>query len=94
MIVGKVPAKGQTRSRCKTPDSKNQILYILCIDVHNYEMKIVLARLLSRVSPRSDGDQTVRVVRRGITFAPSGGVPVIASMNRYRIRPMQHLSAP
>ena len=47
----------------------------------SYEMKIVLARLLSRVSLRSDGDQTVRVVRRGITFAPSGGVPVTASMN-------------
>ena len=46
-----------------------------------YEMKIVLARLLSRVSLRSDGGQGVRVVRRGITFAPSGGVPVIASMN-------------
>jgi len=46
-----------------------------------YEMKIVLARLLSRLSLRSDGEQTVRVVRRGITFAPSGGVPVIASMN-------------
>jgi len=47
----------------------------------NYEMKIVLARLLSRVSLRSGGGQEVRVVRRGITFAPSGGVPVIASMN-------------
>lgn len=46
-----------------------------------YEMKIVLARLLSRLSLRADGGQTVRVVRRGITFAPSGGVPVIASMN-------------
>ena len=46
-----------------------------------YEIKIVLARLLSRVSLRSDGSQTVGVVRRGITFAPSGGVPVIASMN-------------
>ena len=44
-------------------------------------MKIVLARLLSRVSLRADSGQTVRVVRRGITFAPSGGVPVIASMN-------------
>lgn len=46
-----------------------------------YEMKVVLARLLSRLSLRSDGSQTVGVVRRGITFAPSGGVPVIASMN-------------
>lgn len=45
------------------------------------QMKIVPARLLSRLSLRSDGGQTVRVVRRGITFAPSGGVPVISSMN-------------
>lgn len=47
----------------------------------NYEMKIVLARLLSRVSLRAAPGDPVRVVRRGITFAPSGGVPVIASMN-------------
>ena len=46
-----------------------------------YQMKIVPARMLSRLSLRSDGGLTVRVVRRGITFAPSGGVPVIASMN-------------
>ena len=45
-----------------------------------YEMKIVLARLLSRVSLRPDPGHRVRVVRRGITFAPSGGVPVIGSM--------------
>ena len=42
-----------------------------------YEMKIVLARVLSRVKLRPDPDHTVRMVRRGITFAPSGGVPVI-----------------
>ena len=47
----------------------------------NYEMKIVLARLLSRVSLRAAPGDPARVVRRGITFAPSGGVPVIASMN-------------
>ena len=47
----------------------------------NYEMKIVLARLLSRVSLRAAPGDPVRLVRRGITFAPSGGVPVIASMN-------------
>ena len=45
-----------------------------------YEMKIVLARLLARVSLRSDPGHRVRMVRRGITFAPSGGVPVIRSM--------------
>lgn len=43
----------------------------------SYEMKIVLARVLSRVTLRLDPRHTVRVVRRGITFAPSGGVRVI-----------------
>ena len=42
-----------------------------------YEMKIVLARMLSRVVLRPDPSYTVRVVRRGVTFAPSGGLPVI-----------------
>lgn len=43
----------------------------------SYEMKIVLARVLSRVTLRPDPRHPVGVVRRGITFAPSGGVPVI-----------------
>ena len=43
----------------------------------SYEMKIVLARMLSRVVLRPDPGYTVRVVRRSITFAPSGGLPVI-----------------
>lgn len=42
-----------------------------------YEMKIVLAQMLSRVSLRPVPGQTVRVVRRSITFAPSDGMPVI-----------------
>ena len=42
-----------------------------------YEMKIVLARVLARVALRSDPAHTVRTVRRSITFAPSGGLPVI-----------------
>ena len=42
-----------------------------------YEMKIVLARMLSRVVLRPEPAYTVRVVRRSITFAPSGGLPVI-----------------
>ena len=45
-----------------------------------YEMKIVLARLLARVSLRPDPGHAVRMVRRGITFAPSGGVPVIRAL--------------
>jgi len=42
-----------------------------------YEMKIVLARVLARVSLRPDPAHTVRTVRRGITLAPSGGLPVV-----------------
>ena len=42
-----------------------------------YEMKIVLAQVLSRVVLRPAPGRTVRVVRRGITFAPSAGMPVI-----------------
>ena len=41
-----------------------------------YEMKIVLARVLSRVALRPAPGPAVRVVRRGITFAPSAGMPV------------------
>ena len=44
-----------------------------------YEMKVVLARVLSRVTLRPDPGHTVRTVRRGVTFAPSGGMPVIRS---------------
>ena len=44
-----------------------------------YEMKIVLARILSRMNLRPDPNYSVRMVRRGITFSPSGGVPVIRS---------------
>ena len=36
-----------------------------------YEMKIVLARVLSRVTLRPDPDHTVRVVRRGLLLGPS-----------------------
>ncbi len=42
-----------------------------------YEMKIVLARMLTRVVLKPAPSHTVRVVRRSITFAPSGGLPVI-----------------
>ncbi|MFQ5458021.1 MAG: cytochrome P450 [Myxococcota bacterium] len=42
-----------------------------------YEMKIVLAELLRRTQLRAAPGHTVRVVRRSITLAPSGGVPVI-----------------
>jgi cytochrome P450 len=42
-----------------------------------YEMKTVLAQVLSRVVLRPAPGRTVRVVRRGITFAPSAGMPVV-----------------
>jgi cytochrome P450 len=43
-----------------------------------YEMKIVLAEVLSRVELRAAPGTSVRLVRRGLTFAPSGGMPVVA----------------
>jgi cytochrome P450 len=42
-----------------------------------YEMKVVLAEVLSRVELRAAPGYTVRLVRRTVTFAPSGGVPVV-----------------
>jgi cytochrome P450 len=43
-----------------------------------YEMKIVLAEIVGRVTLRAAPGEKVRIVRRGVTFAPSAGVPVIA----------------
>jgi cytochrome P450 len=42
-----------------------------------YEMKIVLAQVLSRVVLRAAPGHTIRVIRRGVTFAPSAGMPVV-----------------
>jgi cytochrome P450 len=42
-----------------------------------YEMKIVLAQVVSRVTLRSAPGHKVRMVRRGVTFAPSEGMPVV-----------------
>ncbi len=42
-----------------------------------FEMKIVLARILTRVELRAVPGYRARVVRRGITFAPSDGMPVV-----------------
>ena len=42
-----------------------------------YEMKIVLARVLSRTILRPDPDYAARVVRRGLALGPSCGLPVI-----------------
>jgi cytochrome P450 family 110 len=42
-----------------------------------YEMKIVLAEVLRKVRVKAAPGSKVRLVRRGITFAPSEGVPVV-----------------
>ncbi len=42
-----------------------------------YEMKIVLAEMLGRVELRAAPGYTVRVARRGLTFAPSEGLPIV-----------------
>ena len=45
----------------------------------SYQMKIVIAEILSRVELKPVDGYTARAVRRGIAFAPSDGLPVIAS---------------
>ena len=57
------------------------VRYCLGAAFATYEMKIVLTRILSRVTLRPDSGHTVRTERRGITFVPSGGVPVIRSVH-------------
>jgi cytochrome P450 len=42
-----------------------------------YEMKVVLARILARVELGAAPGYRARVVRRGISFAPSAGMPVV-----------------
>jgi cytochrome P450 len=41
-----------------------------------YEMRVVLARLVSRVELMLDGNEPLRAVQRGFTVAPSNGLPV------------------
>jgi cytochrome P450 len=43
----------------------------------SYEMKIVLATILARVDLANAPGKRIKLVRRGITFAPSGGMPVM-----------------
>jgi cytochrome P450 len=50
----------------------------------NYEMKIVLATILSRVELTRAPGKRIRLVRRGITFAPSGGMPVVVTARSSR----------
>ena len=42
-----------------------------------FEMKIVLARILARTDLRAVPGYRARIVRRGITFAPSEGMPIV-----------------
>ena len=51
----------------------------LCIGAAfaTYEMKIVLAQVLTRVELRAAPGYAVRTVRRTVTLAPSGGMPVV-----------------
>jgi cytochrome P450 len=42
-----------------------------------YEMKIILAEIFRRVALRPAPGHTVRLIRRGLTFTPSEGMPVI-----------------
>lgn len=44
-----------------------------------FEMKIVLAQVLSKVSLRTAPGPDITTVRRSITFAPSAGMPVICT---------------
>ncbi len=42
-----------------------------------YEMKIILAEIALRVSLRSASVRPLRAVRKGVTFAPAGGLPAV-----------------
>jgi unspecific monooxygenase len=44
-----------------------------------YEIKIVLAEVLTRVELQPAPGSRVRLVRRSITFAPSSGMPVVVT---------------
>lgn len=48
----------------------------------SYEMKIVLATILAHVDFARAPGQKIRLVRRGITFAPSRGMPVVVTARR------------
>jgi len=43
----------------------------------SFEMKVVLARMLERVELRAVPGYRARIVRRGIAFAPSEGMPIV-----------------
>lgn len=43
----------------------------------SFEMKMVLARMLARLERRGVAGYRARIVRRGIAFAPSDGMPLV-----------------
>lgn len=45
-----------------------------------YQMKIVIAEILSRVELKPVIGYTAHATRRGIAFAPSDGLPVVATV--------------
>jgi cytochrome P450 len=45
----------------------------------SYEMRIVLSTILARCELAVAPGRRVRLVRRGITFAPSGGMPIVVT---------------
>lgn len=45
----------------------------------SYEMKIVLATILARTDLAAAPGRAIKLVRRGITFAPSGGMPIVVT---------------
>jgi len=47
-----------------------------------YEMRIVLATILARVELAAAPGTPVKLVRRGITLAPSGGMPIVVTARR------------
>jgi cytochrome P450 family 110 len=47
-----------------------------------YEMKVVLGTLLGKYRLRLAGDEPLRIVRRGLTLGPKGGVPMALDCRR------------
>jgi cytochrome P450 len=45
----------------------------------SYEMKIVLATILARTDLAAAPGRKIKLIRRGITFAPSGGMPIVVT---------------
>jgi len=58
------------------------VRYCLGAAFATYEMKIVLAEILLRTELHLAPGYTPQMIRRGITFAPSEGVPVVVTERR------------